>query len=138
MHELIYVSEAQGNLAPDEIFQIIEQSARNNPSAGITGFLIYRGGRFLQLVEGELNALDALLAKLRLDPRHHSLQVLATRPIAERSFPRWWMKRVGESEDALSELRRALAMEGRSEYLAPQVGAFLQRGNGPPVSSAAA
>lgn len=138
MHQLIYVSEAQGNLASDEIFQIIEQSARNNPSAEITGFLIYRGGRFFQLIEAPLSTLEALVAKLRSDPRHHSLRVLASRPIAERSFPRWRMKRVGENGDALAELRRALESEGGTTRLPPEVGAFLQTSTGTPVNATAA
>lgn len=138
MHQLIYVSEAPGNLTPDEIFRIVEQSARNNPSVGITGFLIYRGGRFLQLIEGLLEALEALVTKLRADPRHHSLRVLATHPIAERSFPRWRMKRVGENQDAIAELTRALALEGRSPCLPPEVGAFLREAPSPAVSPAGA
>lgn len=126
MHQLIYVSEASPELSSGELFRIVEQSARNNPSADITGFLILREGRFLQLVEGPLLALDTLVDTLRRDPRHYSLVILSRVPIAERAFPRWRMKRVGESGDALAELELALAGEGGGRSLPREVRDFLE------------
>ena len=126
MHQLIYTSEAAPGLASEELFRIIEQSARNNPNADITGFLIYRGGQFLQLVEGPLMALETLIETLRRDPRHHSLNILSTSRVEHRAFPRWRMKRVGEDRDALAELESALRAEGRAPALPPQIGTFLK------------
>lgn len=125
MHRLIYVSQARLGLSSEELFKIIEQSARNNPSADLTGFLIYRAGQFLQLLEGPLMSLDHLLQTLASDPRHHDLRVLARDPIKERSFPRWRMKRIGENGDSLAELEDALLAEGRGNLLPPTVTAFL-------------
>ena len=126
MHELIYVSEACPNLTSEEVFRIVEQSARNNPSAEITGFLAYRSGKFLQLIEGPLLALETLITLLERDSRHHSLRVLSRTPIAERSFPRWRMKRLGQNADPVEELNSALAAEGRRRQLPPAVRQFLQ------------
>lgn len=126
MHQIIYVSEAAENLSSGDLFTIIEQSSRNNPSADITGFLIYRAGHFLQLVEGPLISLEELLVKLQRDPRHRRLRVLSRTAIAERSFPRWRMKRIGESGDGAAELEDALLAEGRGHSLPDPVGAFLR------------
>lgn len=134
MHQLIYVSEARSELGSEEVFRIIEQSSRNNPRANITGFLIFSGGRFLQLVEGPAEALDALVATVERDPRHHSFQVLARRPVHERSFPRWRMKRVGVGLDALDELRAGLTAEGRDSALPAEVVAFVQKHVARPLS----
>lgn len=125
MHQLIYVSEASPHLRPDEIFLIVEQSSRNNLRSEITGFLIFAGGRFLQLIEGPPHALDALITALRVDPRHHSVRVLSRRPITERSFPRWRMKRVGLRHNPLDELRNVLAAESRGAELPAEVVAFV-------------
>lgn len=125
MHQLIYTSEAAPGLTSDDLFRIIEQSARNNPSAEITGFLIYRGGRFLQLVEGRLIALETLIETLRRDPRHSALTVVSKQAIAQRSFPRWRMKRVGEGRDAREELHDAILAEGQAVVLPPEVTQFL-------------
>lgn len=126
MHQLIYTSEARQDLMPDDLFRIVEQSARNNPSADITGFLIYRNGRFLQFLEGPLMSLETLLAQLAADDRHRSLQVVGRLPIAERSFPRWRMRRVGEEGDALAALEEALVAEGRGRVLPQVVRDFLR------------
>lgn len=127
MHQIVYVSDAKPDLTAVDLFRIIEQSARNNPNAEITGFLIYRGGRFLQLIEGPLMALESLLAKLKHDPRHGSLEVLSRVPIPARSFPRWRMKRVGEDGDAAAELDAALRAEGGGAVLPSPVLDFIQR-----------
>jgi hypothetical protein len=112
MHQIIYTSIARPGLLQEDVFQIVEQSARNNPSADITGFLLFRKGKFLQLVEGPLMALETLLARLAEDDRHRDLEVVSRLPIAQRSFPRWRMRRVGGDRDALDELEQALTGEG--------------------------
>ncbi len=126
MHRIVYVSHARDELPSNELFRIIEQSSRNNPGADITGFLVYRCGRFLQFIEGPLASLEGLLAVLAKDPRHHSLRVLSCEPVRERSFPRWRMKRIGETGDALAELTQACRAEGHAAPLPPAVNAFLQ------------
>lgn len=126
MHQLIYVSEARQGLRADDLFRIVEQSARNNPSADLTGFLIYRNGRFLQLLEGPLMSIETLLAQLSADDRHRSLEVVGRLPITERSFPRWRMRRIGDDEDALAALEHALVTEGRGRALPEVVRDFLR------------
>lgn len=126
MHQLVYVSCAAPKLSSEDVFRIIEQSARNNPSADITGFLIYRGGRFLQLVEGPLMSLETLLQVLGRDPRHHSIEVLSRAPIVARAFPRWRMRRVGTDADVAFELEAALIAESGAHKLPQAVSDFLR------------
>lgn len=126
MHQLIYTSQARPGLSQEDVFRIVEQSARNNPSADVTGFLLYRGGRFLQLVEGPLMALEMLLTQLAQDDRHRDLQVLSRLPIAQRSFPRWRMRRVGMDGDALDELEQSLRDEGSGRPLPEAIRDFLR------------
>ena len=125
MHQLIYVSEARPGLGAEDLFRIIEQSARNNPSADITGFLIMRGGGFLQLVEGPLMALEGLLERLGKDDRHHSIQVVQRLAIAERSFPRWRMKRLSDGPEAIQELELAVGAEGADTPIPDAVRSFI-------------
>ena len=126
MHQVVYVSDAAPGLASQDVFRIIEQSARNNPSADITGFLIYRGGRFLQLIEGPLMSLETLLQTLARDPRHHSLRVLSRAAIAERSFGRWRMRRLGGDGEAAAELEAHLRAESGGRDLPQEVRDFLR------------
>ncbi len=126
MHQIIYTSRARPGLSQEDVFRIVEQSARNNPSADITGFLLFRGGKFLQLVEGPLMALEMLLAQLAQDDRHHDLKVVSRLPIAQRSFPRWRMRRVGGDRDAIMELEQALRGEGGGLPLPQTIHEFLR------------
>ena len=126
MHQLIYSSEARPGLSQDDVFRIVVQSARNNPSADLTGFLLFQGGRFLQLVEGPLMSLEVLLTRLAKDDRHHHLTVLSRLPVAQRSFPRWRMRRVGTDLDALEELEEALRGEGEGRPFPAAVRDFLR------------
>ena len=125
MHQLIYTSEARPDLSSEDLFRIIEQSARNNPSADITGFLLYRKNKFLQLIEGPLLSLETLISKLENDTRHHSLRILQRLPVAKRSFPRWRMQRIGWEESALDELERALVEAGQPRSVPSAVREFL-------------
>ena len=99
MQQLLYRSIAADGLGPDVIFEIIETSARD-----VTGFLVQSNGAFLQLVEGPAASLDELLDVLACDPRHHSIEVLVREDIAQRSFPRWRMERVGASQASTTAL----------------------------------
>ena len=60
--QIAYVSRASSVLAPDDVFKIIETSARNNSRDDLTGFLIFAENRFFQVVEGSRSAIDALLS----------------------------------------------------------------------------
>lgn len=127
MHQLIYTSQARADLSHQDVFRIVEQSARNNPSRDVTGFLLFQGGRFLQMVEGPRMALDMLLTQLARDDRHGDLEVLSQLPVPQRSFPRWRMRRIGLKSDALYELEEALRNEGDGRPLPEHVRAFLRQ-----------
>lgn len=71
--------------------EILSVSQRNNPERGITGGLATLDGLFVQIIEGEADAVDKLLLKLYRDDRHSDLQIISTRIISSRSFKQWAM-----------------------------------------------
>ena len=73
---------------------ILESSSRNNQESGITGFLIFNGRNFLQLIEGSKDSLDALMANIERDPRHNGVVWLEDHPITERVCENWMMKQL--------------------------------------------
>jgi hypothetical protein len=131
MIEVAYISEASSSLAPDEVFKIIETSARNNLRDELTGFLIFADNRFFQVIEGPPASIDALMERLERDSRHSSIEIISRRDIDERSFPKWRMERV-KANDALSSSARASAIPPR---LRETISAFL---NGSAVAHKAA
>ena len=88
MIEVAYISEASSTLAPDEVFKIIETSARNNLRDDLTGFLIFADNRFFQVVEGP--AVSMALSDQRGIPRRALLAGTNAPQIsspAGKSFP---------------------------------------------------
>ncbi len=95
MIQLIYLSFAQTNIREnirEHIDSILKEAEEYNKAAEITGQLIYRGGVFIQLLEGEEKAVQALMGKITMDyKRHENIRVLFKRSITERLFPDWNM-----------------------------------------------
>lgn len=109
MRQFVYISTAAPHLGQVDIVNILEASSRNNSERGITGFLLFNGRNFLQLVEGPKDALDALMAQIEADPRHSGIVWLEDKPITERACEKWTMKRlmladsIGEREASLDQ-----------------------------------
>ncbi|MEL7447253.1 MAG: BLUF domain-containing protein [Pseudomonadota bacterium] len=97
MQRLIYTSVASENLGQEGLFEIIETSARNNPSRELTGFLIFNNQKFFQMVEGPARQIADLLAVLHDDRRHHSIEILDRSDVPGRLFEKWRMKRLAGS-----------------------------------------
>ncbi|GMM91840.1 BLUF domain-containing protein [Qipengyuania sp. MTN3-11] len=126
MQQLVYRSRATHGLGADEIFRIIETSARNNPGRDVTGFLVFARDQFIQLVEGPAASLDALLAVLERDPRHCDIEMLERRSIAARSFPKWRMERVSVVGGNLDKLTGSLATAGVPSHVIGKILGQLQ------------
>jgi hypothetical protein len=88
---LIYVSSARIELATGELTRVLEASVRHHTPVGVTGMLLYLGGNFMQVLEGEEAVVDETYKRLRKDPRHTDVWLLDRSPIAARSFARWKM-----------------------------------------------
>lgn len=88
---LIYVSSASGAVNPDELLDILAVSRENNERDRITGMLLYKGGSFMQVLEGPEDRVLRRYESIRKDPRHEDIFLISVQPIREREFPRWEM-----------------------------------------------
>ena len=88
---LVYASSAVRLFTPEELTDLLAVSRVNNARAGITGMLLYKGGNFLQVLEGDEQPVEALHAKILRDPRHKGVITLLRGPLEERAFPGWSM-----------------------------------------------
>jgi hypothetical protein len=91
MVSLVYISSAVVPFTDLQLIELLAQSRVNNTQAGITGMLVYKDGNFMQLIEGDEAAVDALQVKIRKDPRHCGMITLLRQPITERQFDGWSM-----------------------------------------------
>ena len=71
--------------------ELLTQSRENNTLAGITGLLLYKEGKFLQVLEGDDLLVRKLISKIEKDPRHAEVEVLRWEILKERRFPAWSM-----------------------------------------------
>jgi hypothetical protein len=92
---LVYHSEnhlaATGGTMVGDLNAILDASNRNNERAGITGALLFDTLWFVQILEGEREAVSATLCRIVADPRHDAVTVMDCRPAAARLFGNWWM-----------------------------------------------
>lgn len=108
---LTYASTAAQDLSKADLNELLAQCRKNNAELGITGMLLYKGGNFMQVLEGEESTVRSLYAKIGGDPRHKGEILLQQSIQEERQFPGWSMGyRDLESQEARS-------IPGYSEFL---------------------
>jgi hypothetical protein len=91
LYEIIYTSMATRDLTPEELAQLLDKARAFNASQGITGMMIYHRREFMQLLEGEQEAVQALYDSIANDSRHQQLRKIWDGPIRERGFSDWGM-----------------------------------------------
>jgi hypothetical protein len=100
IEQILYIS----TVSPSEMVNLIAILAvarRNNSANDITGLLMFNGKRFLQVLEGPSEAIDATFERIRRDPRHRGQVLLARKTIPQREFGDWSMGfRDGAHEDS--------------------------------------
>ncbi len=89
--QLVYESEATHPMSADDLHALMQTSRTNNKRLGITGLLLYKDERFLQVLEGDSADVRALYSTIRADTRHHNTHILLTNRAHSRTFPEWSM-----------------------------------------------
>lgn len=87
----VYMSQSHGLLSEAQVEEIVAVSEKNNKSNDITGMLFYKGGYFLQVLEGESINVYYTFKKIRDDKRHHTIKLLDSDVINNRIFNNWSM-----------------------------------------------
>ena len=87
----VYSSVASDRFNEEDIPQLLNHARAANAKRGVSGMLVYINGNFLQIVEGEADIVDPLIAMIGHDVRHKRVSLLIREPIAVRSFNNWSM-----------------------------------------------
>lgn len=122
MHHIIYMSTASWSMTDTELEELLRQAQQGNERMGITGALVYGDGQFMQIMEGEQAALEALYSHLGQDPRHKGLFKFADRAIPARRFSDWSMGFQVVSPAAFAQLLGYVAPAQLAQQL-PDLGA---------------
>ncbi|QJR35000.1 BLUF domain-containing protein [Gemmatimonas groenlandica] len=129
---LIYTSDAREDLRYRDFITIMDTAAETNRERAITGILCYGGGQFLQALEGERLAVNALYHHIATDPRHSNCQVLSVEEISTRDFAEWSMKIVDWNDAVTAARQTVLLKHSGSRHFDPanmsgqQASAFLR------------
>ena len=88
---IAYVSTATRELSDDDIAGILTTARLNNGRNGLTGALLFHGGRFVQILEGPPDVVSQRFEIISADPRHRIVEKVREVVILERQFPQWTM-----------------------------------------------
>lgn len=109
LRQIFYHSRVVGK--PD-IGAILTTSKLNNGLDGLTGLLFFDNARFLQVLEGPADGVEATFDRISADPRHTDITLIRDHEISERDFSYWSMELRDpsqSSDDATWRLHRRLA-----------------------------
>jgi len=111
IHRLLYCSDHAG-ISPAQTGALAKaialDSARRNSVTDLTGALASVDGRFIQVIEGPLDALEVTFERICCDPRHQNIKLLDFRTVSQRRFARWNMACLAEDEASQADWCRAL------------------------------
>lgn len=96
---VVYVSEASDLLMGDKLGlrgskldDLVDDAARFNRDAGVSGILLFDGERFLQYLEGPSDGLDVAYSRVLGASSHHHVLELQRSTVSDRRLPFWPMK----------------------------------------------
>ncbi|MEO8014485.1 BLUF domain-containing protein [Polaromonas sp.] len=95
---LFYVSTALGPQTTTVTGSILKVAHAWNAQHGITGVLCQGQGVFLQVLEGERDAVTGLFERIAADRRHKNVEMVHRETITQRRYEKWAMAHVQLSD----------------------------------------
>lgn len=94
IHAVVYASHVAADLPADRLEVLVQDAARFNAIAGVTGLLLFDGERFLQYLEGPEDGLHAAYDRVLTATSHFDVVQLARGLVGSRLVPYWTMTMV--------------------------------------------
>ncbi len=85
-YAISYVSTANKDLNQEEVAEVLEQTQIRNNNEGVNGLLIYSGGNFFEVIEGEKAKIIGLFKSIKDDPRHRNIMMVFEKEIDKPLF----------------------------------------------------
>lgn len=123
IHQLLYMSKASPSLTQSDVQAILATARTFNSEHAVTGLLIFRDGRFLQLLEGRTEAVKETYERITHDKRHAQIIMIQETFVERRLFASWSMAYGEElvAPDVAVKLFSNLDRAMRNETLDQQV-----------------
>lgn len=92
---LIYRSQSTEEVPSNaQLRELAKVASERNQEDGITGLLILSGTRFLQVLEGPSDKVNATFQRICRDGRHHDIELLTFESAPDPCFDTWNMRLV--------------------------------------------
>lgn len=91
MLRLMYISIATQEMSTTQLTALLEEARTRNQEHQITGMLLYKNRRFIQLLEGPRDAVEKIYRDIREDDRNAGNIVIEKSEIENRLFSDWKM-----------------------------------------------
>jgi hypothetical protein len=129
--QLVYISTAAKNITTQDIDRILEKARVFNAQQRITGLLLYKDGLFLQVLEGDADAVLKLYDHICTNTLHHNVRMLSQKFIPKREFGFWsmgYVDAIGEHPKIEGNLEQGTTSDEAPEMTAKRFVAFFQGG----------
>ena len=104
LRAIAYISEAAPDMPHHRLDALVEDAARFNRVAGVTGVLLFDGARFLQYVEGPEDGIASVYERIAHASGHSAMTSLARGRVEVRYFPYWSMRWLPSLQTELDRL----------------------------------
>ncbi len=104
LRAIAYASRAPPDLSAECLHRLVEDAARFNKLAGVTGVLLRDGERFLQYIEGPPDGIESVYERFLQAASHIDTTGLARGRLGQRQFPYWPMRSLPVDASMLRQL----------------------------------
>jgi hypothetical protein len=87
--QLCYASTATRELSRNDLLEILTYARKRNAEDAITGLLLFHGGHFLQVLEGDAEKVRACFKRICDDNRHTQITLLFEELVSPAQYPDW-------------------------------------------------
>lgn len=89
---MVYVSKAKIPFDPNKLQELADKASAENKVHGITGYLYYHNGQFLQYIEGPTQRIEQLFENISADLRHTMVNHLTEPELKNFRYLGWHMR----------------------------------------------
>jgi hypothetical protein len=114
---IVYMSRAVVPFDDQAMAVLLAESRLRNEALGVSGLLLAKGGRFMQLLEGPAWSVQDRYDVIAKDPRHGEVKSLVREDIERRRFDGWSMAyRTLDDSDIRSEAGFSPFLSGTTDF----------------------
>lgn len=95
---VVYLSQATVQFGESDVQKLAHYAAQKNEDGGVSGYLCFKHGLFVQYLEGKKSTILTLLHQIRDDYRHHMVSEITLGDLSERHFLGWDMRYLDRQE----------------------------------------